>query len=113
MYSNSKIVPKNAVRIHGSRDYFVVKENNNFEFEIIPTLKIKKPSEAKNIIDLSYFHVNYVRNKLKNKKLADEIKLAKAFIHYSDCYGAESYINGFSGYAVELLVIYYGSFTKF
>lgn len=111
----TKIVPANATRIHGSRDYFVVKDKeNNFEFEIIPTIKIKNPGQAKNITDLSYFHVNYVTNNIKkDKKLADEIRVAKAFIHYSDCYGAESYINGFSGYAVELLVIYYKSFIKF
>jgi tRNA nucleotidyltransferase (CCA-adding enzyme) len=108
----SKIVPKNAERIHGSRDYFIIKDNS-FEFEIIPTIKIKRPSEAKNITDLSYFHVNYVKNKLKNKKLASEIRLSKAFIHYADCYGAESYINGFSGYAVELLIIHYKSLIKF
>ncbi len=111
----SKIVPLNAIRIHGSRDYFVIKDKErNFEFEIIPTINIKKPEQAKNITDLSYFHVNYVLNKIKkNRKLADEIRVAKAFIHYSNCYGAESYINGFSGYAVELLVVYYGSFVKF
>lgn len=110
-----KIVPANATRIHGSRDYFIIKDKeNNFEFEIIPTLKIKNPSQAKNITDLSYFHVNYVTSKIKkDKKLANEIRIAKAFIHYADCYGAESYINGFSGYAVELLVIYYKSFVKF
>jgi tRNA nucleotidyltransferase (CCA-adding enzyme) len=111
----SKIIPKNAIKIHGSRDYFVIKdETSNIELEIIPTLKIKKPEDAKNITDLSYFHVNYVKNKInKSKKLADEIRLAKAFIHCSGCYGAESYIQGFSGYAVELLVIAYGGFVKF
>lgn len=109
----AKIAPSKAIKVHGSRDYFILK-SNNLEFEIIPVLKIKKPEQAKNITDLSYFHVNYVAKKLKlNKNLGNEIKLAKAFIHFSDCYGAESYINGFSGYAVELLIIYYKTFEKF
>ena len=43
----------------------------------------------------------------------DEIKLAKAFCYVNNCYGAESYINGFSGYGIELLVYHYGSFLKF
>jgi len=108
-----KLLPKNTKKIHGSRDYFALREKNT-EFEIIPVIKIKKPEEAKNITDLSFFHVNYVRNKIqKNKKLADEIKLAKAFVHFQDCYGAESYINGFSGYALELLIIHYKSFVNF
>ena len=63
---------------------------------------------------MSYFHVNYVKQKIsKNKKLADEIILAKSFCYFQGCYGAESYIRGFSGYALELLICYFGSFVKF
>ncbi len=104
---------KKAKRIPGSRNYFQI-EKDKIIFEVIPVLKINKPEEAKNITDLSYFHVNYIKNKIKkNKKLADEIKLAKSFCYAQNCYGAESYIKGFSGYALELLVSYYGSFLKF
>jgi tRNA nucleotidyltransferase (CCA-adding enzyme) len=100
-------------RIHGSRDYFQLSKNGVL-FEVVPVIEIKKPKEARNVTDLSYFHVNYVKNKIKKKKrLAQEIMLAKAFCYANRCYGAESYINGFSGYALELLVIYYGSFIKF
>jgi len=100
-------------KLHGSRDYFQVK-NKNILFEIIPVLKIKNPSEAENITDLSYFHVSYVVKAVqKNKKLCDEIKIAKALAYFSEVYGAESYINGFSGYAIELLVIHYKTFINF
>ncbi len=113
----AKIIPKKAQRVHGSRDYFVLKSNNqeiNLEFEIIPVLSIKKPEQARNITDLSYFHVKYVVNKIKKiPRLAEEIKLTKAFLHFQECYGAESYIRGISGYAVELLIINFGSFEKF
>ena len=111
----AKIVPAGSKCLHGSRDYFKKEDNDlHVEFEIIPTIKIKKPLEARNITDLSYFHVSYVAKKLKaNKKLTNEIKLAKSFIHGAECYGAESYINGFSGYAVELLIIHYGSLLNF
>lgn len=43
----------------------------------------------------------------------DEIKIAKAFCHATGCYGAESYIKGFSGYALELLIYHYKSFQSF
>jgi tRNA nucleotidyltransferase (CCA-adding enzyme) len=113
----SKVVPSKAQRVHGSRDYFVLKSENklvNLEFEIIPVISIKKTEQARNITDLSYFHVKYINDKIKKRpQLAKEIMLTKAFIHYQDCYGAESYINGFSGYAVELLIIAYGSFINF
>jgi len=110
----SKIVPKKSERLHGSRDYYRFKINNKIEFEIIPVIEIKKPSEARNITDLSYFHVQYITKAInKNKKLSNEIKVAKAFTHYQDCYGAESYIRGFSGYALEILVVYYNGFQNF
>ena len=104
---------KNISLIHGSRDYFRIKIKPKFFIELIPVIKIKSPKEARNVTDLSYAHVRYITKKIKSKKLLDEIRLAKAFCYANNCYGAESYINGFSGYALELLVYYYGSFLKF
>ncbi len=98
--------------VHGSRDYFKVKVNSNFFFEIIPVKKVKNPREADNITDLSYSHVKYIKKKIKSKKVLDGIKLAKAFCYATGTYGAESYVHGFSGYALELLVYYYGGFLE-
>jgi tRNA nucleotidyltransferase (CCA-adding enzyme) len=95
-------------RLHGSRDYYQIKKYG-FTFEIIPILDIKNYKQAKNITDVSHLHVAYVK---KHAKLADEIRLAKAFAQAQEVYGAESYIKGFSGYVLELLVIYYGSFKN-
>lgn len=99
-------------RIHGSRDYFMIKIGKNVYLELIPVIKVRNPKESKNITDLSYSHVNYVKKKVKNNMLK-EIMLAKAFCHASRCYGAESYIQGFSGYSLELLIYYYKGFMKF
>ena len=96
-------------KLHGSRDYFRI-IRGRIIFEIVPVVKIKRPKEARNVTDLSYFHVNYVRKNIK--KLAKEIVLAKQFCKSQKIYGAESYINGFSGYALECLIIYYKSFEK-
>lgn len=95
-------------RLHGSRNYFQVLEQG-YTFEIVPIVAIKKAADALNITDFSSFHVAYVR---KHKRLVDEIRLAKAFTKACGTYGAESYIRGFSGYVLELLVITYGSFLK-
>ncbi|MCL6500732.1 MAG: hypothetical protein K6T16_01710 [Candidatus Pacearchaeota archaeon] len=101
------------ILLKGSRNYFQVKFKD-LVLELIPILAIKKASEALNITDISPLHVSYVLGQIKkNRKLADEIKLAKAFCYAADCYGAESHIRGFSGYALEVLVSYYGSFLKF
>jgi len=104
---------KNLKIIHGSRDYFRISISPDFFIELIPVLKISNSKQAKNITDLSYSHVNYIKKRIKNKKILDEIKIAKAFCYSNNCYGAESYIKGFSGYGLELLVYYYGGFIKF
>ncbi len=102
-------------RLHGSRDYFHYEDKKNaMLFELVPILCIKKANEAVNITDVSPMHVTYVKAKLaRKKKLGDEIRLAKAFCYAHGCYGAESHIQAFSGYALELLVIHYGSFLSF
>ena len=102
-----------AKLVHGSRDYFQVTVTKDVFFEIIPVVKVTNPKDAQNITDLSYSHVKYINKKVMTKKLLDEIRLAKVFCYANNCYGAESYIHGFSGYALELLVYHYGSFLKF
>ena len=95
-------------RLHGSRDYFQINQGK-FTFEIIPILEIKKAEQAKNITDVSPLHSSFV---LKHKKLIDEMRLTKQFFKASKVYGAESYIQGFSGYVCEILTVYYGSFLN-
>ena len=99
---------KNIIRLHGSRDYFQIKQNN-FTFEIVPILKIRKAGQAKNITDVSPLHSKWVN---KHKKLINDMKLAKQFCQAQNLYGAESYIMGFSGYVCEILTAYYGSFLN-
>ncbi|MBT4165667.1 hypothetical protein HOE04_01365 [archaeon] len=108
-----KVIGSKAKKIHGSRDYFQV-SSGDFLMEVIPVMNVKGPLQAVNITDLSYFHVKYFLQQMKLKSgLGEEIMLAKRFAYSCDCYGAESYINGFSGYALELLIVHYGSFLKF
>jgi tRNA CCA-adding enzyme len=104
---------KNVSTIHGSRDYFRVKIGPSFFIEVVPVIRVGNPKEAQNITDLSYSHVNYIKRKIKSKKILNEIRLAKAFCYATNTYGAESYINGFSGYSLELLVYRYGGFVRF
>lgn len=96
-------------KLHGSRDYFQIPKDG-YTIEVVPILDIKKASEALNITDVSPLHTEWVR---KHSSLSDDIRLAKSFCRAQGCYGAESYIRGFSGYVAEILVINYGSFQKF
>ncbi len=97
-------------RLHGSRDYFRV-ETPQIIFEIIPVLKISSPLQALNITDVSPFHVKWV-NQQTTAQLKQEIKLLKRFCQAQRLYGAESYLSGFSGYVLEILVVFYGSFLQ-
>lgn len=92
--------------IHGSRDYYWVR--NLIKFEIVPVLDIKKAEQAQNVTDFSPWHVKWVNE--KGKKYKADIRLAKRFMKVQGVYGAESYIHGFSGHVVDILVIYYKGF---
>lgn len=96
-------------RLHGSRDYFQI-HYKNYLFEIIPILNIQKASQSLNITDISPLHAKWVKK--APKKTRDQIRLAKQFAKANNCYGAESYISGFSGYVLEILTIYYNSFEN-
>lgn len=99
-------------RLHGSRDYFQIL-HKGYTFELVPILHIRTPYQAQNTTDFSQLHVQYVLQHVKKKRsLADEIRLTKQFAKANHVYGAESYIQGFSGYVLELLTIHHGSFLK-
>lgn len=99
-------------RLHGSRDYFKT-HHFGFDIEFVPVLRISKYQQAKNITDISPLHVYWLKKQYKKKpKLHRDIRLAKQFFKAAGVYGAESYIRGFSGYVIEILTVYYGSFEK-
>ncbi|MBI4983169.1 nucleotidyltransferase domain-containing protein, partial [Candidatus Woesearchaeota archaeon] len=96
-------------KLHGSRDYFQL-HFEGIDFEVIPILKVNRAESAKNITDLSPLHSKWVNK--HTQPLKDEIRLTKQFCKANRLYGAESYLGGFSGYVLEILIAYYGSFKK-
>ena len=96
-------------RVHGSRDYFKL-SFEGFNFEVVPILKISRAEQAINITDISPLHSRWVNKHAAKSK--DDIRLLKRFCKAQNLYGAESYIGGFSGYVLEILIAHYGSFEK-
>ncbi|MBS3125427.1 nucleotidyltransferase domain-containing protein [Candidatus Woesearchaeota archaeon] len=96
----------NPERIHGSRDYFWVRDS--VKYEIVPVLDIKKAVQAQSVTDFSPLHVAWVNG--NGKKFKNDIRLVKKFCKAAHCYGAESYIRGFSGHVVDILTIHYKGF---
>ncbi len=105
----SKIKSLKPVIIHGSRDYFQIKDKN-ITYEIIPVLNIKNSKQAVNIMDVSPLHTEWVKKNIKG--LEDEVRIIKQFCIANNVYGAESYIRGFSGYVLEVLIAHYKSFKN-
>jgi len=99
--------------VNGSRNYYQF-ERDGIHFEIVPVLLIKKSGEATNVIDVSPMHVAWIKKGLSKKKnLSEEVRLARAFCKGIGVYGAEAFINGFSGHVIDILTIYYGGFREF
>ncbi|MGK0208868.1 MAG: tRNA nucleotidyltransferase (CCA-adding enzyme) [Patescibacteria group bacterium] len=101
-------------RVHGSRDYFQLIFPHVY-FELIPVIALDEGNLCyANVTDMSLSHVKYITSKTKGKEyLLNDIRLAKAFTRARGFYGAESYMRGFSGYSLEILVLYFGSFENF
>lgn len=97
-------------RVHGSRDYFTFFYKDMF-FEIVPVKYIEDSKDAANVTDMSPLHVFWVK-KFLSSKLQSDIRLAKQFCKSCELYGAESFINGFSGHVLDILVIHYGGFEE-
>ncbi len=95
--------------VHGSRDYFQLEKELNFE--IVPVLDIAEPKLAVNVTDMSPLHVDWVKKNLMPGQ-EDDIRLAKKFCKAQGVYGAESYISGFSGHVIDILIIHHGGFVK-
>jgi tRNA nucleotidyltransferase (CCA-adding enzyme) len=105
-----KAFPQQKIeRLHGSRDYFQI-HYEHYVFEVVPIIKISKAEDALNITDISPLHAQWVNK--QGKAIKPEIMLAKQFCKANRCYGAESFIAGFSGYVLEILIAYYGSLKK-
>jgi len=89
----------------------------NYLIEIVPCYDFGKEiyGKFKNIataVDRTPYHTKYVKEKISKLKISDDIRLLKQFMKGINVYGAESKVSGFSGYLVELLCIYYGSFKN-
>ena len=100
----------------GSRDYFsgiFSPKKYKIRFEVVPVYKIRKYSHYVNSTDLSPMHVQFIQKKIEeNPDLSDEIRIAKQFFKSKKLYGAEGYINGFSAHVIEILIIFYSSFSN-
>jgi tRNA nucleotidyltransferase (CCA-adding enzyme) len=84
---------------------------DGIDIDIVPAFAVASPERMKSAVDRTPFHVNYIEKKLSSKQ-ADEVRLLKKLLKSNSIYGADSRVEGFSGYLCELLIINYGSFSN-
>ncbi|MHB8351495.1 MAG: CCA tRNA nucleotidyltransferase [Thermoplasmata archaeon] len=79
-----------------------------FAVDAVPGYAITDPAHPQSAVDRTPFHHRYLTERL-TPALIDEIRLAKQFLRSLGIYGSEARTQGFSGYAVELLLLRHGS----
>ncbi len=104
------LVPKNFSEARGTRRYFRGKVNG-IVTEVVPLLAFSDKGLVENSVDFSILHAEYINAKL-NDALRKDVILLKQFCKANGCYGSETYVHGFSGYALELLIIKYGGIKE-
>lgn len=80
-----------------------------FEVEVVPCYRLERPADRMTAVDRTPFHNRYLLERLDDR-LRAEVRLLKQFAKGVGVYGAESRVQGFSGYLCELLVLHLGGF---
>lgn len=81
------------------------------EIDIVPAFAVKSAEEIKSAVDRTPFHVKFVEKHLSNK-LAEDVRLLKQMLKTTNAYGADTRVDGFSGFVCELLIIHYKGFAN-
>lgn len=88
---------------------YVTAEIDGFMVDFVPCYKIKDATELKSAVDRTPLHTKYVKEHLNNP---EQVLLLKQFMRSIGVYGANTKVNGFSGYLCEILIMKYGSFEE-
>jgi tRNA nucleotidyltransferase (CCA-adding enzyme) len=84
---------------------------DKYNVEIVPCYKIENAKQKLSAVDRTPLHTKFVIENLGESQKSD-VRLLKQFLKGIKCYGAESEIEGFSGYLCEILIIKYKSFKN-
>ncbi|MEM2138388.1 MAG: CCA tRNA nucleotidyltransferase [Candidatus Anstonellaceae archaeon] len=82
--------------------------HGDYHADIVPAYKIGNIGEKGSSVDRSQLHTAFVNAKLDSEGKSD-VRLLKQFMKNFGIYGAETRVEGFSGYLCEILIAHYGS----
>ncbi|WP_276270544.1 CCA tRNA nucleotidyltransferase [Haloarcula litorea] len=102
-----------AVLPDGHEEYaehpYVVGTVDGYDVDLVPCYAVDDAGDIQSAVDRTPFHTRYLDGRLDDG-LADEVRVAKAFLKGVGVYGSDLRTRGFSGYLTELLVLAYGGF---
>jgi tRNA nucleotidyltransferase (CCA-adding enzyme) len=90
---------------------YVKGEHRGFEVDCVPCYAVENATEIRSAVDRTPFHTDYLEGRID--PLADDVRVAKAFLSGVGVYGSDLRTKGFSGFLTELLVLEYGGFREF
>ncbi|MEF8807366.1 CCA tRNA nucleotidyltransferase [Natronomonas sp.] len=104
-----------AVLPEGHEEYaehpYVKGEYRGFDVDCVPCYDVAEATDIRSAVDRTPFHTEYLEGQIE--PLADDVRLAKAFLTAIGAYGSDLRTRGFSGFLTELLVLEYGGFRAF
>ena len=100
----------NRPRLRYAQHPYVEAFIQDFRINLVPCFETKL-GDWKSAADRSPFHTLYM-NKHLTQKLKKEVRLLKMFMKRVGVYGSEIKVQGFSGYACEVLILKYRTFLS-
>ncbi|MFT4882806.1 MAG: tRNA nucleotidyltransferase (CCA-adding enzyme) [Natronomonas sp.] len=104
-----------AVLPEGHEEYaehpYVKGQYRGFDVDCVPCYDVAEATDIRSAVDRTPFHTAYLEGQIE--PLADDVRLAKAFLTAIGAYGSDLRTKGFSGFLTELLVLEYGGFREF
>lgn len=91
---------------------FITAYVNDFLVDIVPAAMISDATKLITAADRTPLHSKYLSSVL-NDELRLHSRILKLFMKNIGVYGAEIKVEGFSGYLIELLTIFYNGFPNF
>ena len=90
---------------------YVKGQYRGFDVDCVPCYGVKEATEIRSAVDRTPFHTAYLGGRIE--PVADDVRVAKAFLSAIGTYGSDLRTKGFSGFLTELLVLEYGGFEGF
>lgn len=90
---------------------YVKGEFRGFDVDCVPCYAVEDAAEIRSAVDRTPFHTAYLADRID--PVADDVRVAKAFLSAIGTYGSDLRTKGFSGFLTELLVLEYGGFRAF